>query len=144
MHHRNRHGPLVSIFTTATNAASTVTTPIIQIWNRVTVSIEVSASLAITDISCFRTPISCFSYVEEDFLWHRKKVLPFFLLHGHVVFVRLHIRKWIYVLIFRHNQLPSNADFHLFKVGIKPKWEDRECANGGKWTVSSSRKATLS
>nr|GMC64337.1 hypothetical protein Iba_chr02dCG4000 [Ipomoea batatas] len=34
MHHRNRHGPLVSIFTTATNAASTVTTPMIQIWNR--------------------------------------------------------------------------------------------------------------
>lgn len=36
-----------------------------------------------------------------------------------------------------------NADFHLFKAGIEPKWEDPECANGGKWTATSSRKANL-
>ncbi|XP_019181316.1 PREDICTED: eukaryotic translation initiation factor [Ipomoea nil] len=49
----------------------------------------------------------------------------------------------LYDQIFRPSQLPANADFHLFKAGIEPKWEDPECANGGKWTVSSSRKATL-
>jgi translation initiation factor 4E len=26
------------------------------------------------------------------------------------------------------------TDFHLFKEGIEPKWEDKNCANGGKWT----------
>ena len=26
------------------------------------------------------------------------------------------------------------TDFHLFKEGIEPKWEDENCANGGKWT----------
>lgn len=36
-----------------------------------------------------------------------------------------------------------NADFHLFKAGIEPKWEDPECANGGKWTVNGNRKTNL-
>ena len=26
------------------------------------------------------------------------------------------------------------ADFHVFKHGIEPKWEDPICASGGKWT----------
>ena len=26
------------------------------------------------------------------------------------------------------------TDFHLFKEGIEPKWEDEKCAKGGKWT----------
>ncbi len=29
----------------------------------------------------------------------------------------------------------SGADFHLFKKGIEPKWEDPRCEHGGKWTV---------
>lgn len=29
----------------------------------------------------------------------------------------------------------AGADFHLFKKGIEPKWEDPKCENGGKWTV---------
>ncbi|KAI3466942.1 hypothetical protein Pfo_023605 [Paulownia fortunei] len=37
----------------------------------------------------------------------------------------------------------SNADFHLFRAGVEPKWEDPECANGGKWTVTSNQKANL-
>ncbi|TYI06009.1 hypothetical protein ES332_A10G128200v1 [Gossypium tomentosum] len=28
-------------------------------------------------------------------------------------------------------------------AGIEPKWEDPECANGGKWSVTSNRKANL-
>lgn len=42
-----------------------------------------------------------------------------------------------------NSKLPGNADFHLFKAGIEPKWEDPECANGGKWSVTSNRKANL-
>ena len=49
----------------------------------------------------------------------------------------------LYDQIFKPSKLPGNADFHLFKAGVEPKWEDPECANGGKWTVTSSRKANL-
>ncbi|KAL5229803.1 hypothetical protein ABZP36_028579 [Zizania latifolia] len=49
----------------------------------------------------------------------------------------------LYDQIFRPSKLTVNADFHLFKAGVEPKWEDPECANGGKWTVPCSRKATL-
>nr|XP_027116632.1 eukaryotic translation initiation factor-like [Coffea arabica] len=49
----------------------------------------------------------------------------------------------LYDQIFRPSKLVINADFHLFKAGIEPKWEDPECAGGGKWTVTSNRKANL-
>ncbi|XP_042516172.1 eukaryotic translation initiation factor-like [Macadamia integrifolia] len=49
----------------------------------------------------------------------------------------------LYDQIFRPSKFPANAEFHLFKTGIEPKWEDPECANGGKWTVTSSRKTNL-
>ncbi|KAF6156254.1 hypothetical protein GIB67_030257 [Kingdonia uniflora] len=50
----------------------------------------------------------------------------------------------LYDQIFRPSKLPpGNAEFHLFKTGIEPKWEDPECANGGKWSVASSRKSDL-
>nr|GEV91522.1 eukaryotic translation initiation factor [Tanacetum cinerariifolium] len=49
----------------------------------------------------------------------------------------------LYDQVFKPSKLPGNADFHMFKAGIEPKWEDPECANGGKWTVTSSRKAGL-
>lgn len=60
-----------------------------------------------------------------------------------------HVYHWerlfcsLYDQIFKPSKLPNNADFHLFKAGVEPKWEDPECANGGKWTVTSSRKANL-
>ncbi|KAJ8530662.1 hypothetical protein K7X08_023543 [Anisodus acutangulus] len=49
----------------------------------------------------------------------------------------------LYDQIFKPSKLTVNADFHLFKDGIEPKWEDPECAYGGKWTAMSSRKANL-
>ncbi|GFY93115.1 eukaryotic initiation factor 4E protein [Actinidia rufa] len=49
----------------------------------------------------------------------------------------------LYDQIFKPSKLPANGDFHLFKAGVEPKWEDPECANGGKWTVTSSGKANL-
>ncbi|XP_010670949.2 eukaryotic translation initiation factor [Beta vulgaris subsp. vulgaris] len=49
----------------------------------------------------------------------------------------------LYDQIFKPSKLTGNADFHLFKAGVEPKWEDPECANGGKWTVSGSRKTNL-
>ncbi|CAK7327308.1 unnamed protein product [Dovyalis caffra] len=49
----------------------------------------------------------------------------------------------LYEQIFKPSKLPGNADFHLFKAGIEPKWEDPVCATGGKWSVTSSRKSNL-
>ncbi|KAG5077163.1 hypothetical protein JHK82_055858 [Glycine max] len=51
----------------------------------------------------------------------------------------------LYDQVFKPSKLQINADFHLFKTGIEPKWEDPECANGGKWSVTSNsgRKANL-
>ncbi|KAL6970608.1 Eukaryotic translation initiation factor isoform 4E [Sarracenia purpurea var. burkii] len=49
----------------------------------------------------------------------------------------------LYDQIFKPSKFPANAEFHLFKAGIEPKWEDPECANGGKWTVTSSKKSNL-
>ncbi len=43
--------------------------------------------------------------------------------------------------------LGPNTDFHLFKEGVEPKWEDPTCEHGGKWTVliprSPNNKQTL-
>lgn len=49
----------------------------------------------------------------------------------------------LYDQILKPSKVPVNADFHLFKAGIEPKWEDPECANGGKWTVTGNRKTNL-
>ncbi|XP_014262516.1 eukaryotic translation initiation factor 4E type 2 isoform X2 [Cimex lectularius] len=35
----------------------------------------------------------------------------------------------------RPSELPSHSDYHLFKVGIKPMWEDEANQKGGKWIV---------
>ena len=47
--------------------------------------------------------------------------------------------------IFVPSRLTPNADIHMFKAGVEPKWEDPECAHGGKWTfvVTNNRKQAL-
>ncbi|CAB0011788.1 unnamed protein product [Nesidiocoris tenuis] len=35
----------------------------------------------------------------------------------------------------RPSDLQGHSDFHLFKVGIKPMWEDEANQRGGKWIV---------
>lgn len=37
------------------------------------------------------------------------------------------------------SKLNAGADFHCFKAGIEPKWEDPKCAHGGKWTAQPPR-----
>ncbi|CAM6104566.1 unnamed protein product [Calypogeia fissa] len=39
--------------------------------------------------------------------------------------------------VLQPSQLIAGADFHCFKEGIEPKWEDPKCAQGGKWSVST-------
>ncbi|RKP25752.1 translation initiation factor eIF 4e-like domain-containing protein [Syncephalis pseudoplumigaleata] len=41
----------------------------------------------------------------------------------------------VYNNIAKINELQSGANYHLFKKGIKPMWEDAANAKGGKWVV---------
>ncbi|KAJ3396637.1 hypothetical protein HDU92_002263, partial [Lobulomyces angularis] len=34
------------------------------------------------------------------------------------------------------SKLPLGSNYHLFRNGIKPAWEDPKNENGGKWTIS--------
>jgi len=34
------------------------------------------------------------------------------------------------------NELPTGSDYHLFKLGIEPKWEDKANTKGGKWLIT--------
>lgn len=41
----------------------------------------------------------------------------------------------IYSHLKRPSSLPLVSDYHIFKKGIRPVWEDEENRNGGKWVV---------
>ncbi|KAK4451847.1 translation initiation factor eIF 4e-like domain-containing protein [Podospora aff. communis PSN243] len=41
----------------------------------------------------------------------------------------------VYQHLKRPSALPLVSDYHLFKKGIRPIWEDEENKNGGKWIV---------
>ncbi|CAM9708071.1 unnamed protein product, partial [Phaeothamnion confervicola] len=45
-------------------------------------------------------------------------------------------RFWsIYNHLQRPEEVPTSTDYHLFKDGIKPAWEDGSNARGGQWTL---------
>ncbi|KAI4138515.1 MAG: hypothetical protein L6R39_006753 [Caloplaca ligustica] len=41
----------------------------------------------------------------------------------------------VYTHLRRPSSLPSVSDYHLFRKGIRPVWEDEENKRGGKWIV---------
>lgn len=41
----------------------------------------------------------------------------------------------VYSHLKRPNTLPHVSDYHVFKKGIKPMWEDEENKQGGKWIL---------
>lgn len=48
-----------------------------------------------------------------------------------------------YNYLKRPNDLSSTTDYHFFRDGIKPTWEDPKNAKGGKWIVSAKSFSTL-
>eukprot|EP01126_Amoeba_proteus_P034907 TRINITY_DN3501_c0_g1_i12.p1 TRINITY_DN3501_c0_g1~~TRINITY_DN3501_c0_g1_i12.p1 ORF type:complete len:177 (-),score=31.48 TRINITY_DN3501_c0_g1_i12:451-915(-) len=38
------------------------------------------------------------------------------------------------------SEMPVGSDYHLFKQGIEPKWEDVTNSKGGQWVVSLKNK----
>eukprot|EP00246_Nothoceros_aenigmaticus_P014725 TRINITY_DN5794_c0_g1_i1.p1 TRINITY_DN5794_c0_g1~~TRINITY_DN5794_c0_g1_i1.p1 ORF type:complete len:220 (+),score=39.65 TRINITY_DN5794_c0_g1_i1:155-814(+) len=49
----------------------------------------------------------------------------------------------LYNNVLQPSRLIAGADFHCFKYGIEPKWEDPKCASGGKWTASPPRNKAI-
>ncbi|KAG6901427.1 hypothetical protein C0995_012102, partial [Termitomyces sp. Mi166 len=41
------------------------------------------------------------------------------------------------------SKLERNSNYHIFKSGIKPMWEDEANANGGKWVLTMRNNPTL-
>ncbi|KAG8928053.1 hypothetical protein FRC02_007416 [Tulasnella sp. 418] len=41
------------------------------------------------------------------------------------------------------SQLERNSNYHMFKDGIKPMWEDKANANGGKWVLTMKSNPAL-
>lgn len=41
----------------------------------------------------------------------------------------------VYKHLRRPSDLPAVSDYHIFKEGIRPVWEDEENRKGGKWTM---------
>jgi len=37
-------------------------------------------------------------------------------------------------------QLPLNSNYHIFKEGVEPMWEDAENINGGKFVLTVPKK----
>jgi len=42
----------------------------------------------------------------------------------------------LYNNIVPASKLPAGANYHLFKEGVEPKWEDAENEKGGKWIIT--------
>ncbi|CAF4819191.1 unnamed protein product [Pieris macdunnoughi] len=54
------------------------------------------------------------------------------------------VEQWwgLYTHLSRPYELPPLSDLHLFKLGIKPMWEDPANVNGGKWVVRLRKSQT--
>lgn len=73
----------------------------------------------------YRPPITkANGYIEYDKTLHAmmsiKTVEEFWLAYSHLK---------------RPSSLPTVSDYHLFKKGVRPIWEDDENKNGGKWIL---------
>jgi translation initiation factor 4E len=62
--------------------------------------------------------------------WSVTKILPFNTVEN---FWRL------YNNIARPSQLATGSNYHFFKTGIQPEWEDKANQNGGKWILNLPR-----
>ncbi|KAI0015322.1 translation initiation factor eIF4e [Xylariomycetidae sp. FL0641] len=84
-----------------------------------------SHTLRDTWVFWFRPPITkANGYIEYDKTLHAmmavKTAEEFWLAYSHLK---------------RPSSLPTVSDYHLFKKGIRPIWEDDENKNGGKWIL---------
>lgn len=50
----------------------------------------------------------------------------------------------VYNNIMKTCDLSISSNYHLFKQGIKPMWEDPANKHGGKWSIQLPRNKTMS
>lgn len=43
----------------------------------------------------------------------------------------------VYNNIAKATELSQKSDYHLFKQGVRPEWEDKQNQKGGKWAFQS-------
>ncbi|KAJ3299183.1 hypothetical protein HK104_009787 [Borealophlyctis nickersoniae] len=46
----------------------------------------------------------------------------------------------VYNNVQKAGQLPAGSNYHLFKEGVRPEWEDPRNAKGGKWVLQLAKK----
>ncbi|KAK9469533.1 translation initiation factor eIF 4e-like domain-containing protein [Lipomyces arxii] len=46
----------------------------------------------------------------------------------------------VYNNVPKASDLPQKSDYHLFKQGVRPEWEDRQNTEGGKWAYQCREK----
>lgn len=90
-----------------------------------TQSIPPAHSLKNSWVVWFRPPIS----KSNGFLEYEKT------LHAMAGFDTVEDFFLVYKHLKRPSTLPLVSDYHLFKTGIRPVWEDDENKKGGKWIV---------
>jgi translation initiation factor 4E len=50
---------------------------------------------------------------------------------------------WVaYSHVMRPNKLSHGCDYHVFRTGIRPLWEDEQNRQGGKWVIRVKKNAT--
>mmetsp|Transcript_42727 Transcript_42727/g.72893 ORF Transcript_42727/g.72893 Transcript_42727/m.72893 type:complete len:189 (+) Transcript_42727:183-749(+) len=49
----------------------------------------------------------------------------------------------IYNYLVRPHDLPATTDYHFFREGVKPTWEDPYNAAGGRWTIRLPKRGLL-
>ncbi|KAL7442594.1 hypothetical protein ACHAXH_005244 [Discostella pseudostelligera] len=49
----------------------------------------------------------------------------------------------IYNYLVRPHELPATTDYHFFREGVKPTWEDPYNSHGGRWTVRLPKRGLL-
>ena len=101
------------------------TTSIVSKESRAGESTVLSHSLRYNWVFWFRPPISkANGYIDYEKTLHPiarcESVEEFFVVYQHLK---------------RPSSLPLVSDYHLFKQGIRPIWEDEENKKGGKWIV---------
>mmetsp|Transcript_1248 Transcript_1248/g.2935 ORF Transcript_1248/g.2935 Transcript_1248/m.2935 type:complete len:182 (+) Transcript_1248:108-653(+) len=49
----------------------------------------------------------------------------------------------VYNYIVRPDELPATTDYHFFREGIQPTWEDPQNEHGGKWVIRLPKKGNV-
>lgn len=49
----------------------------------------------------------------------------------------------VYNNVAHVSELPQKSDYHLFKAGVRPEWEDPQNKHGGKWSYQYKDKLSI-